>query len=135
NQTLANALMKLGGPDTEFRQLRIDDLPMFNQDIEDPPPASVARFRQEVRAMDGFLFVTPEYNRSTTPLLLNALSWGSRPYGQNSFRGKAGALAGASIGAIGTAAGQGHLRDLLGVLDVRLLGQPEAYVRFTEGLI
>jgi chromate reductase len=79
--------------------------------------------------------VTPEYNRSTTPLLLNAISWGSRPYGQNSFAGKPGATAGASGGVIRTAAAQAHLRDLLGVVDVRLAVQPEAYVHWTDGLV
>ena len=135
NQKLADALMKLGGKDFEFKQIRIDDLPMFNQDIENPPPAAVERFRAEIRASDGLLFVTPEYNRSTTPLLLNALAWGSRPYGHNSFAGKPGAIAGASAGPIRTAAGQAHVRDILGVLDVRLIGQPEAYVHFTDDLI
>jgi chromate reductase len=135
NQKLADALAKLAGKDFEFRRIRIDDLPIFNQDIEDPPPASVARFRKDIRAADGLLFVTPEYNRSTTPLLLNALAWGSRPYGHNSFTGKPGAIAGASAGPIRTAAGQAHLRDILGVLDIRLIGQPEAYVHFTDDLI
>jgi chromate reductase len=67
--------------------------------------------------------------------LLNAIAWGSRPYGHNSFTGKPGAIAGASGGEIRTAAAQAHLRDILGVVDVRLIGQPEAYVHFTDGLI
>src|SRR5262245_9416226 len=88
NQKLAEGLMKLGGPDVEFKQLKIDDLPLFSQDLEEPAPASVERFRKEIRAADGLLFITPEYNRSITPLMLNAISWGSRPYGHNSFHGK-----------------------------------------------
>lgn len=135
NQKLAEGLMKLGGPEVAFKQLKIDDLPLFNQDLEEPAPASVERFRNEVRASDGLLFITPEYNRSTTPLLLNAISWGSRPYGHNSFTGKPGAIAGISGGHVGTAAAQAHLRDILGVVDVRLIGQPEAYVLMTDGLI
>jgi chromate reductase, NAD(P)H dehydrogenase (quinone) len=135
NQKLAEALMKLGGPDAEFKQLKIDDLPLFSQDLEDPAPSSVERFRSEVRAADGLLFVTPEYNRSITPLLLNAISWGSRPYGHNSFAGKPGAIAGASAGIIRTAAAQAHLRDILGVVDIRLAVQPEAYVHWTDGLV
>jgi chromate reductase len=135
NRKLADALSKLGGKDFEMKQIRIDDLPIFNQDIEEPAPASVERFRKDIRGADGLLFVTPEYNRSTTPLLLNALAWGSRPYGHNSFTGKPGAIAGTSAGPIRTAAGQAHLRDILGVLDVRLIGQPEAYVHFTDDLI
>jgi len=135
NQKLANALSKLGGKDFEFRPIKIDDLPMFNQDLEEPAPASVERFRKDIRASDGLMFVTPEYNRSTTPLLLNAISWGSRPYGHNAFTGKPGMIAGASGGVIRTAAAQAHLRDILGVVDVRLIGQPEAYVHFTDDLL
>jgi len=134
NQQLADGLAKLSGPDFEFKRIEIGDLPMFSQDLEEPEPASVERFRKEIRTSDGLLFVTPEYNRNTTPLLLNALTWGSRPYGQNSFTGKPAAIAGTSQGPIATAAGQSALRNLLGVLDVRLIGQPEAYVRYTDEL-
>jgi chromate reductase len=135
NQKLADALIKLGSPDAEFKQLKIDDLPLFNQDLEEPAPASVERFRKEIRAADGLLFITPEYNRSITPLLLNAISWGSRPYGQSSFSGKPGATAGTSGGVIRTAAAQAHLRDILGVVGVHLTIQPEAYVHWTDGLV
>lgn len=108
---------------------------MFSQDLEDPAPASVERFRKEIHAADGLLFVTPEYNRSITPLLLNAISWGSRPYAQSAFTGKPGAIAGASGGVIRTAAAQAHLRDILGVVGVLLAIQPEAYVHWTDGLV
>lgn len=135
NQQLAEALIKLGGPDVELKQLKIDDLPLFNQDLEEPAPASVERFRKEIRASDGLLFITPEYNRSITPLLLNAISWGSRPYAQSSFNGKPGAIAGTSGGVIRTAAAQAHLRDILGVVGVHLTIQPEAYVHWTDGLV
>jgi len=133
NQKLADGWIKLAGPDFAFRQIRIDDLPLYNQDLDtETPPESVARLRSEVRALDGFIFVTPEYNRAITPLLANALHWASRPYGQNSWAGKPAAIAGASGGAIGTAGAQTGLRDLLGVLDLRLIGQPEAYVQIRD---
>ncbi|BCJ92348.1 FMN reductase [Terrihabitans soli] len=135
NQKLAEALMKLGGPEVDFKQLKIEDLPLFNQDLEEPVPAPVERFRKEIRASDGLLFITPEYNRSTTPLLLNAISWGSRPYAQSSFAGKPGAIAGTSGGIIRTAAAQAHLRDILGVVGVHLTIQPEAYVHWTDELV
>ncbi len=134
NQKLADALAKLAGADFDFRAVKIDDLPLYNQDLDtDTPPESVARLRSEVRALDGFLFVTPEYNRTIPPLLANALHWASRPYGKNSWVGKPGALTGASIGPVGTGGAQGALRDLLGVLDIRLIGQPEAYVHVKDG--
>jgi chromate reductase len=136
NRRLADALTKLADPDFAFHRLKIDDLPLYNQDLDhETPPESVARLRREVRAADGFLFVTPEYNRTITPLLANALHWASRPYGQNSWAGKPAAMAGASPGPIGTAAAGGHLRDLLSVLDMRLIVQPEAYVQFKDGLL
>lgn len=133
NRKLADALAKLAGPDFELRNVRIDDLPLYNQDLDtDTPPESVARLRGEVRALDGFLFVTPEYNRTLPPILSNALHWASRPYGKNAWAGKPGSLTGASIGPVGTGGAQGALRDLLGVLDVRLIGQPEAYVHVKD---
>jgi chromate reductase len=135
NVKLAEALAKLGQPEADFKLLKIDDLPLFNQDLEEPAPASVERFRKEIRAADGLLFVTPEYNRSITPLLLNAISWGSRPYAQSSFSGKPGAIAGASGGVIRTAAAQAHLRDILGVVGIHLAIQPEAYVHWTDDLV
>jgi chromate reductase len=135
NQAVVDAMIKLGGPDVEFKQIKIDDLPMFNQDLEGDVPPSVTRLKSEIEAADGLLFATPEYNRSLPPLLINALSWGSRPYGKNSWSGKPAAILGASIGPIRTAAAQAHLRDVLSVLDVRLLGQPEVYIQFESELI
>lgn len=134
NQKLAEALGKMAGPDFEIRQIRIHDLPLYDPDIDtETPPESVARFRAEVKDTDSFLFVTPEYNRTITPLLANALHWGSRPYGRNSWSGKPGALTGASIGPVGTGGAQVALRDLLTVLDLRLIAQPEAYVHVKDG--
>jgi chromate reductase len=135
NLKLAEALAKLGSDTADFKILKIDDLPLFNQDLEASAPAPVERFRKEIQASDGLLFVTPEYNRSTTPVLLNAISWGSRPYGQSSFAGKPGAIAGASGGIIRTAAAQAHLRDILSVVGVHLTIQPEAYVHWTDDLV
>ncbi len=136
NQKLADALGKLASSDFAFRNLKIDDLPLYNQDLDSANPlASVARLRAEVKAADGFLFVTPEYNRTLPPLLANALHWGSRPYGHNAWAGKPATTAGTSPGPISAAAAQGHLRDLLGVLDMRLITQPEAYIQFKDGLL
>src|SRR4029453_18463879 len=113
NRKLAEALAKLAGPKLEFTYVRIDDLPLFNQDLEPNPPAAVTRIKGQIESADGVLVVTPEYNRSIPGVLKNAIDWASRPYGKNSFNGKPTAAIGASGGAIGTAAGPPHLRTLL----------------------
>ena len=115
--------------DLEGVLVRIDDLPVFSQDHDQNPPEPVKRVKAEVTSAQGLLFVTPEHNRS----LPTALK--SRPYGQNLWSGKPGAIAGASVGAVGTAVTQAHLRIVLGYLNVATLGQPEVYIQFTQGPI
>ena len=104
NRKLAKALVKLAPKDFECDFVKIDDLPIFNQDHDQDPPESVRRVKAQVVASNAFLFVTPEHNRSLPTALKNVLDWVSRPYGKNLWAGKPGGLAGASIGAIGTAA-------------------------------
>jgi len=134
NRRLANAVVKLAPPDFAFRQLSIGDLPLYNQDEDDHQAEAVRRFKADVSASDGLLFVTPEYNRSIPGVLKNALDHGSRPYGTNAFAGKPGGIIGVSIGAPGTSMAQQHLRNVLAYLDVPLLCQPEIFLRMKEGL-
>ena len=135
NHKLAEALAKLAKPKTEYTILKIDDLPLFNQDLEPNPPASVTRLKSEIEAADGVLIVTPEYNRSIPGVLKNAIDWASRPYGKNSFNGKPTTALGTSMGAVGTAAAQQHLRSILAYLNVTLMGQPEGYIVFKKDMI
>lgn len=135
NLKLAKALAKLAPADFEFDFVRIDDLPIFNPDHEQDPPDQVMRMRSQVAAADALLFVTPENNRSLPAALKNALDWGSRPYGKTLWPGKPAAVAGASVGAVGTAVAQAHLRSVLGYLDIPTLGQPEVYIQFKDGLL
>ena len=114
----------------ETRTIAIGSLPMYNQDYDDEgktPPEWTA-LREEVQSMDGFLFVTPEYNRSFSPLLKNALDIASRPYGKNVWNGKPGALIGVSPGKMGAFGAAQHLRQVLSFLNILLLQQPEAYL-------
>ena len=134
NRVLAQALTKLGADKLAFSFVRIDDLPLYNQDLEAELPKSVARFKSEVAAAEGLLFVTPEHNRSIPTVLKNAIDWGARPYGQNSWNGKPAAVTGTSPGAVGTAIAQQHLRQVLGDLGVLVMGG-EAYIGFKPGLI
>lgn len=135
NRKLARALIRLAPDDLRCEIVRIDDLPVYNQDDDEADIASVARLRQEVAGKDGILFVTPEHNRSIPTALKNALDWASRPYGQNKWAGKPAGLIGASPGAVGTAAVQQHLRAVLGYLDMPTLGQPEAFIQFKDELV
>ena len=134
NRKLARALAKLGDEKLTTTFVQIDDLPMFNQDQENPLPASVARFKAEIGQADALLFVTPEHNRSIPAVLKNAIDWGARPYGRNSWVGKLAAITGTSPGAIGTAVAQQHLRQVLGNLGALVMGG-EAYVTFKPNLI
>jgi chromate reductase len=134
NRQYAKALAKLAAAGMEFRFVRIDDLPLYNQDDEGNLPSSVSRFKAEIAAADGVLFVTPEHSRSIPAVLKNAIDWGARPWGQNSWTGKIAAVTGASQGAISTALAQQHLRQVLGAQGVVLLGG-EAYLQLKPGLI
>lgn len=133
NKKLAGGLTKLAPAEFAFNTLRIDDLPLYNQDDDAHQAAQVLRLKSEIKAAHGLLFVTPEYNRSVPGVLKNAIDHASRPYGQNAFAGKAAGVIGISIGAIGTALAQQHLRNTLAYLDVATLGQPEAFLQAKEG--
>jgi chromate reductase len=134
NGKLARALAKLADRKLAVNFVRIDDLPMYNQDLEVPLPASVARFKAETERADALLFVTPEHNRSIPAVLKNAIDWAARPYGRNSWAAKPAAIVGTSPGAIGTAVAQQHLRQVLGNLGALVMGG-EAYVAYKPGLI
>ena len=134
NQKLALALAKLAPPEFTFAHLRIDDLPLYNQDLDGKQPPEVLRLKSEIAAAQGLLFVTPEYNRSIPGVLKNALDQGSRLYGQNAWAGKPAGVVGISVGAVGTAVAQQHLRNVLAYLDVQTLGQPEVFLQNKEGL-
>lgn len=134
NRKLAEALVPLAAGRLAFTFVRLDDLPMYNQDLEAEMPASVLRFKAEIEAAQGLLFVTPEHNRSVPALLKNALDWGARPWGSNSWAGKPAAVTGTSPGALGTAVAQQHLRHILGILGALVLGG-ESYITFKPGLL
>ena len=132
NRRLAGALERMAPAEFRLTQLRIDDLPLFNQDDEARPVEAVRRFKAEVAAAQGVLFVTPEYNRSMPGVLKNAIDQGSRPYGQSVWGGKPAGVIGVSIGAIGTALAQQHLRNSLVFLDMHAMAQPEAFLQVND---
>jgi chromate reductase len=134
NRKLATGLAKLAPAEFSFKQVRIDDLPLYNQDDDANQAEAVKRLKAEIAAAQGLLFVTPEYNRSMPGVLKNALDHASRPYGQNAWGGKPAGVIGVSVGAIGTALSQQHLRNVLAYLDVPTMGQPEAFLQMREGM-
>ena len=134
NRRLANALAKLAPAEFSFNQLRIDDLPLYNQDDDANQAAPVKRLKSEIAASRGVLFVTAEYNRSIPGVLKNAIDNASRPYGESAWQGKPAGVIGVSVGAIGTSLAQQHLRNVLAYLDMPTLGQPEAFIQMQDGL-
>ncbi|WP_375451959.1 NADPH-dependent FMN reductase [uncultured Devosia sp.] len=135
NASLAKALEKLAAPALAFDYLDIASLPHYNNDLWDNPPEAVTRFKAQVSAADAVLIVMPEINRSFPAVIKNALDWGSRPWGQSSWLGKPVSLVGMTPGTSGTAPGQGHLRTILPLFDLIVMGQPEVYLNFKPGLI
>ena len=134
NRKLADAIVKLASPEFSFKQVQIGDLPLYNQDDDANQADSVKLLKSEIKAAQGLLFVTAEYNRSIPGVLKNAIDHASRPYGQNAWAGKPAGVIGVSIGAIGTSMAQQHLRNVLAYLDVPTLGQPEAFIQAKDGL-
>ena len=134
NRKLAHAMAKLGADAFDAQFVRIDDLPMYNQDNEGNLPPEVVRFKSELAQADGVLILTPEHDRSIPAVLKNAVDWGSRPYGKNSWAGKPAFITGTSPGAIGSALAQQHLRSVMTGLGMILLGG-EAYITFKPDLV
>jgi chromate reductase len=134
NRKLANAIVKLAPSDFTFQQVKINDLPLYNQDDDVNQAESVKRLKDEIKDAQGLLFVTPEYNRSIPGVLKNAIDHASRPSGQNVWAGKPAGVLGASPGVIGTAMAQQHLRNVLSALNVPTLAQPDAFIHAKDGL-
>lgn len=126
---LANAFIKAVPADMNIELVDISQLPLFNEDLEVNLPESVRVFREQVRRADAALFVTPEYNRSYTPAMKNALDWASRPSGQNSWDGKPAAVAGCTPFSLGAFGAQHHLRQVLTYLNMPTMQQPEFYLQ------
>lgn len=134
NTQLIHALKELAPAGMEIEMLPIGNLPLYNSDLEASFPAEATALKAAVEAADGVIFATPEYNRSIPGVLKNAIDWASRPWGQNSFAGKPALIMGVSVGKIGTALGQSHLKEVMLYLDTRVVGQPEVYLGPAQGL-
>jgi chromate reductase len=135
NRKMANAVIALEAAPLTFEMVEIGQLPLYNQDLEgENPPAAWVAIRQQIRSADAVLFVTPEYNRSVPGVLKNALDVASRPYGNNAWEAKPGAVISVSPGAIGGFGANHHLRQCLVFLNVPTMQQPEAYIGGAESM-
>lgn len=129
NRKFANAAVNLAPGSLALEIVEIGDLPFFNEDLDQGnPPAEWVRFREQVKNSDGFLFFTPEYNRSVSGVLKNAIDVASRPYGQNAWAGKPSAVVSVSMSSLGAFGANHHLRQSMVFLDVPMMQQPEAYI-------
>jgi len=128
NRKMANNLVRLAPPSLKLEIVEIGQLSMYNQDLDEDPPQEWREFRRRLQSYDGVLFLTPEYNRSVPGVLKNAIDVGSRPYGQNSWNGKPGAVMSVSPSVIGGFGANHHLRQSLVFLNVPVMQQPEAYI-------
>lgn len=128
NRKVARSICGLRGENLECSMVEIGDLPLYNQDYDANPPEQYVRFREQVAAADGVLFVSPEYNRGVPGVLKNAIDIGSRPYGQSVFDKKPAAIVTASPGSIGGFGANHQIRQACVFLNMPVMQQPEAYL-------
>jgi chromate reductase len=128
NRAALRAATKLVPEGAVLETFELDDIPLFNQDEDRDPPAKVVELKQRIREADAILIVTPEYNYSVPGVLKNAIDWASRPYGDSAWNGKPAAMMGATIGNLGTARAQYHLRQIMVFLNMFPINQPEVMI-------
>lgn len=128
NRGTLRAAQQLAPQGTQIEIFELDEIPLYNQDLEPHTPADVSLLKSRVRAADAILFVTPEYNYSVPGVLKNAIDWASRPYGDSAWEGKPVAVMGASAGTTGTARAQYHLRQTFVFLNMHPLNKPEVLI-------
>ena len=128
NRAALRAAIQLVPEGASIDVFELDGIPGFNEDEERNPPAEVVELKRRIRAADAILIVTPEYNHSVPGVLKNAIDWASRPYGDSAWDGKPAAIMGASIGSIGTARAQYHLRQIMVFLNMFPINQPEVMI-------
>ena len=132
NRSLLFAALEMVPKEATLEIFDLEGIPPFNQDLENQSPEKVMEFKAKIRAADAILMATPEYNYSIPGVLKNAIDWASRPYGDNAFDGKPVAMMGASVGMLGTARAQYHLRQSFVFLNMHPLNQPEVMVPFVQ---
>ncbi len=128
NRAALRAAQQLVPTNTTLEICDLVGIPPYNQDDEQHPPTAVIEFKNRIRAADAILIATPEYNYSIPGVLKNAIDWASRPVGDSAWGGKTVALLGASVGRVGTARAQYHLRQMFVTLDMYPVNRPEVMI-------
>src|SRR5688572_26561376 len=128
NRAALRAAIELVPEGASIETFELDGIPGFNQDEEQNPPAKVTELKKRIREADSILIVKSEYKYSITGVLKNAIDWASRPYGDSAWNGKPAAIMGASVGTIGTARAQYHLRQMMVFLNMFPVNQPEVMI-------
>jgi chromate reductase len=132
NKALMRAAVELAPEDAKIEVFDLEGIPPFNQDLENQPPQKVKEFKAKIRNADALLIASPEYNYSIPGVLKNAIDWASRPHGDNAFEGKPVAVMSASIGRLGGARAQYHLRQSFVYLNMHPLNRPEVMMPFAQ---
>jgi chromate reductase len=132
NKALMRAAGELLPENAELEVFNLADFPLFNQDFENKPPQVARKFKEKIRKADAILIATPEYNYSIPGVLKNAIDWASRPHGDNAFEGKPVAIMSASIGRLGGARAQYHLRQSFIFLNMHPINHPEVMMPFAK---
>jgi len=135
NKAILRAALELVPKDAQLEIFDLEGIPPFNQDLENDPPERVKEFKKKIRAADAILIASPEANYTIPGVLTNAMNWASRPYGDNAFDGKPVTVMGASVGMLGAARAQYHLRQSFVWLNMYPLGMPEVMVAFAQDKI
>jgi chromate reductase len=135
NKAILRAAAELLPEDAKLEIFDLEGIPPFNQDLENRMPEKVKEFKAKIKAADAILIATPEHNYSIPGILKNAMDWASRPYGNNSFGGKPVAVMSASVGMLGGARAQYHLRQTFIFLDMHPINKPEVMVPFASDKI
>jgi chromate reductase len=125
NKALVRAAVEVAPENVVMEVFDLEGIPPYNQDLENTPPQKVIEFKEKIRAADALLIATPEYNYSIPGVLKNAIDWASRPKQGNPFEGKPVAIMSASIGKLGGARAQYHLRQSFVFLNMHPVNQPE----------
>lgn len=128
NKAALRSAVSLTPRNVTLETFEINSFPLFNQDDENSPPEVIQQFKEKIRASDAILFATPEYNYSVPGVLKNAIDWASRPFGDNAWEGKPVAIMSASIGMLGGARAQQHLRQMFVFLNMYPLNRPEVII-------
>jgi chromate reductase len=128
NRAALRAAQEICPPDATLEICELAGIPPYNQDQEQTPPMQVVEFKRRIRAADAIVFAIPEYNYSIAGVLKNAIDWASRPYGDSAWEGKPAAIMGASVGNLGTARAQYHLRQVCVFLDMHPINRPEVMI-------